>query len=129
MQYAQLVEFTPLESIIESNAANRTNKANNSCLAMLFLTKLILDLSFLREIGEICKNSRFRFMAGLQESIFDNQRFEFVAHALRRVKDRFEQVLITRQDIKFVVAERLLKKNRTQQDKIQDYLTRFFSLL
>jgi Family of unknown function (DUF6079) len=88
--------------------------------------ELILDLSFLREIGEICKNSRFRFIAGLQESIFDNQRFEFVAHALRRVKDRFEQVLITRQDIKFVVAERLLKKNRDQQDKIQDYLTRFF---
>ena len=88
--------------------------------------ELILDLSFLREIGEICKNSRFRFIAGLQESIFDNPRFEFVAHALRRVKDRFEQVLITRQDIKFVVAKRLLRKNSDQQDKIQDYLQRFF---
>jgi hypothetical protein len=86
---------------------------------------LILDLNFLREIGEVCKDLRFRFIAGLQETIFDNQRFEFVANSLRRVKDRFEQILITRQDIKFVVAERLLKKNAQQKTKIEQYLTRF----
>ncbi len=86
---------------------------------------LILDLSFLREIGEVCKDLPFRFIAGLQETIFDNQRFEFVANALRRVKDRFEQILITRQDIKFVVAKRLLKKNAQQKTKIEQHLSRF----
>ncbi|HID99179.1 MAG TPA: ATP-binding protein [Thiotrichaceae bacterium] len=87
--------------------------------------ELILDLSFLREIGEVCKDLRFRFIAGLQETIFDNQRFEFVSNALRRVKDRFEQILITRQDIKFVVAERLLKKSDEQTAEIETYLRRF----
>lgn len=87
--------------------------------------QLILDLSFLRELGEVCKNLRFRFIAGLQESIFDNQRFEFVANSLRRVKDRFEQILITRQDIKFVIAERLLKKTGSQKQQIEDYLSQF----
>jgi hypothetical protein len=87
--------------------------------------QLILDLSFLRELGEVCKNLRFRFIAGLQESIFDSQRFEFVANSLRRVKDRFEQILITRQDIKFVIAERLLKKDATQKKQIEDYLSKF----
>jgi len=87
--------------------------------------ELILDLSFLRELGEVCKNLRFRFIAGLQETIFDNQRFEFVANSLRRVKDRFEQILITRQDIKFVISERLLKKNATQKKQIEDYLSKF----
>jgi len=58
--------------------------------------ELILDLSFLREIGEVCQNLRFRFIAGVQETIFDNPRFKFAAHDLRRVKDRFEQLLITR---------------------------------
>jgi predicted ATPase len=38
---------------------------------------LILDLNFLREIGEVCKYLRFRFMAGVQEAIFDSQRFAF----------------------------------------------------
>jgi Family of unknown function (DUF6079) len=86
---------------------------------------LILDLNFLREIGEVCKDLRFRFIAGVQEAIFDSPRFSFVADSIRRVKDRFEQVLIARNDIKFVVAERLLKKNAEQQAKIREYLTPF----
>jgi predicted ATPase len=88
---------------------------------------LIFDLNFLREVGEVCKNSRFRFIAGVQEAIFDNPRFEFVANALRRVKDRFEQLLITRQDIKYVVSQRLLKKSASQEQKIRDYLSGFAS--
>ncbi len=87
--------------------------------------ELILDLNFLREIGEVCKDLRFRFMAGLQEAIFDSPRFAFVADSLRRVKDRFEQILIARTDVKFVVAERLLKKSGDQQVKIRAYLTPF----
>ena len=87
--------------------------------------ELILDLNFLREVGEVCKDLRFRFMAGVQEAIFDSPRFAFVADSIRRVKDRFEQILIARSDVKFVVAERLLKKTTEQQAKIREYLTPF----
>lgn len=87
--------------------------------------EFILDLNFLREIGEVCKDLRFRFIAGVQEAIFDSSRFSFVADSLRRVKDRFEQILIARKDVKFVVAERLLKKTADQQVKIREYLTPF----
>ena len=90
---------------------------------------LILDLNFLREIGEICRDLRFRFVAGVQEAIFDSPRFAFVAGRIRRVKDRFEQVLIARRDVKFVVAQRLLRKTGEQQAKIRAYLapfTRFY---
>ena len=76
---------------------------------------LILDLGFLREIGEVCKLIRFRFIAGLQESLFDNPKFPFVAESLRRVKDRFEQLRIVRQDVAHVVAERLLTKTDEQR--------------
>jgi len=86
---------------------------------------LVLDLSFLREIGEVTKHLRFRFVAGVQEAIFDSSRFQHVADSLRRVKDRFEQVLLARQDVSFVVAERLLKKSADQLDKIRTYLTPF----
>ena len=90
---------------------------------------LVLDLNFLREIGEICKDLRFRFVAGVQEAIFDSPRFAFVADSIRRVRDRFEQVLIARRDVKFVVAQRLLRKTGEQQAKIRAYLapfTRFY---
>ncbi len=87
--------------------------------------ELNLDLSFLREIGEVCRYLPFRFVAGLQERLFDHDRFSFVAGAIRRVKDRFDQVLIATRDIKFVVAERLLKKTAEQKVKIREHLARF----
>ncbi len=94
--------------------------------------ELILDLNFLREIGEVCKDLRFRFVAGVQEAIFDSPRFSFVADSIRRVKDRFEQVLIARRDVKFVVAQRLLRKTGEQQARVREYLTpfaRFYGLM
>ena len=89
---------------------------------------LSLDLSFLRELGEVCKGSRFRFIAGVQESLFDNPRFQFVTDTLRRVKDRFEQVRIARDDVAFVVAERILKKDAKQQALIREHLKQFAPL-
>lgn len=87
--------------------------------------ELILDLSFLREIGEVCRWSRLRFIAGVQEALFDSPRFQFAADAMRRVRDRFEQVRITREDIAYVVAERLLRKTPAQLATIRGHLQRF----
>ena len=89
---------------------------------------LILDLGFLREIGEVCKLIRFRFIAGLQESLFDNPKFQFVATSLMRVKDRFEQARIVRQDVAYVVSERLLRKTKEQKAKIREHLQKFTPL-
>lgn len=86
---------------------------------------LILDLGFLREIGEVCKELRFRFMAGVQEAIFDSGRFAHVADSLGRVKDRFQQVKIATTDVKFVVSNRLLQKTPEQLAHIRDYLAPF----
>ncbi len=87
--------------------------------------ELVLDLTFLREVGEVCKDLRFRFIAGVQEAIFDSFRFAHVADSLRRVKDRFEQTLIARKDVKFVVEQRLLKKTGEQLARIREYLAPF----
>lgn len=92
--------------------------------------ELVLDLSFLREVGEICRDLRFRFIAGVQEALFDSPRFEFAADSMRRVKARFEQVHIARTDIQFVVAERLLQKTAAQEQRIRAHLqpfTRFYA--
>lgn len=86
---------------------------------------VILDLNFLREVGEVCRLIRFRFLAGLQESLFENPRFKFVAESVRRVRDRFEQLRIVRQDVAYVVSERLLKKTPKQQAWIRQHLEKF----
>jgi len=90
--------------------------------------ELVLDLTFLRELGEVCRLTRFRVIAGIQESLFDSPRFQFVADSVRRVKDRFEQVRIAREDVAFVVAERLLRKDDRQKALVREHLARFTPL-
>jgi len=87
--------------------------------------ELRVDLAVLREIGEICKSTRFRFIGGIQEAIFDNPRFASAADAVVRVKERFTQMRISREDIAFVVQERLLRKSPEQKAKIRAHLQRF----
>jgi hypothetical protein len=91
-------------------------------------TDLVLALSFLREIGEITRSNRFRFIGGIQEAIFDNPRFANVADSVRRVKDRFEQVRISREDVAFVVQARLLKKSADQRSTVKAHLQQFTPL-
>lgn len=90
--------------------------------------KLILDLGFLRELGEVAELTPFRFIGGVQETLFDNPRFTFVAEQLRRVRDRFEQVRIVREDIAYVVAQRLLRKSDEQLARITEHLRQFVPL-
>ncbi|MFD1397257.1 DUF6079 family protein [Kroppenstedtia eburnea] len=90
--------------------------------------ELSLDLGFLREVGEICGKTRFRLIAGVQEMLFDNPKFHFVAEQLRRVKERFEQVNIVREDIAYVVSRRLLKKDEKQKALIREHLQKFTPL-
>lgn len=90
--------------------------------------ELTLDLGFLREVGEVCGKSRFRIIAGIQEMLFDNPKFQFVAESLRRVKERFQEVRIVREDIAFVVSERLLKKDEKQKALIREHLAKFTPL-
>lgn len=87
--------------------------------------ELPLDIAILRVIGEVIDGTRFRFMAGVQEAIFDSTQLEFLSREIKRIRDRAEQVIIAREDIKYVVAERLLKKTTHQQAWIRAYLQPF----
>ena len=87
-----------------------------------------LDFGFLRELGEICKNSRFRIICGVQEQLFDNPNFSFVSGTLNHIHKRFEQMIIQKQDTAYVVSERILKKNDEQKAWIRQHLQKFCSL-
>lgn len=90
--------------------------------------ELIGALGFLRELGEVVALTPLRFIGGLQETLFENPRFSFVAEQLRRVKDRFEQVRIVREDVAYVVSHRLLRKSDAQLAQITEHLRRFTPL-
>jgi hypothetical protein len=90
-------------------------------------SEIILDLGFLREMGEFCRDGRFRIIAGVQETIFDNPRFAAAQSEVRRVRERFQSFRIAREDVAYVVQRRLLSKSPEQKNLIREHLTQFGS--
>lgn len=86
---------------------------------------LIKDLEFLRQLAEFCEYSKLRVVFGVQESIFDSPKFKFVSDTIGKIKDRTEIIAIQKSDMKFVIEQRLLKKNSSQKDYIRRYLEKF----
>lgn len=91
-------------------------------------TELMTDLGFMRELGEIIKSTRFRFISGVQEALFDNSAFRQVSSSLLKMKDRFEQVLIRSEDITYVAQKRVLRKSAEQKAMIREHLQKFCPL-
>ena len=61
-------------------------------------------------------------ICGVQEKVFDNPRFSFVSETLKKVGDRFAQIIITKEATAYVVSERILKKTPEQKALIRKYL-------
>ncbi|NMA12761.1 MAG: ATP-binding protein [Chloroflexi bacterium] len=90
--------------------------------------EIILDLNFLREVGEACEILPLRFVAGIQEALFDNPRFSFVADSIKRVQARFDQSKIIKEDVAYVISHRLLSKTNQQKLSIRKHLEQFTPL-
>ena len=90
--------------------------------------QMVMDLNFLRELGEACEMIPLRFIAGIQEALFDNPRFQFAADSIRRVRARFDQLSIVREDLAYVVSRRLLAKTETQRRQVHRHLEKFTPL-
>jgi hypothetical protein len=91
-------------------------------------TDLYNDLSILRQLGELCDNSRFKIMFGVQELLYRSPEFQFQADMLSRISERYSDLIITREDVSFVVKERLLKKDLHQKSIIREHLLKFSHL-
>lgn len=91
-------------------------------------TELHNDLMLLRQLGEACDNSRFKLMFGVQELLYRSPEFQFQADMLNKIEDRFADLIITKEDVAYVVKERLLKKDLHQKAKIRDHLLKFSHL-
>ena len=90
--------------------------------------QIVLDLEFFRALGEMCSKSKLRVIFGVQEKIFDNPKFSFVSDTLKKVSDRFTQLIITKEATAYVVSERILKKTSEQKALIRNHLEKFSEL-
>lgn len=92
------------------------------------VAKLNGDLAVLQALGQMSDHTKFRMVFGVQELIYNAPEFQSVSDMLNKVNDRFRQITITKQEVKFVTEQRLLKKSKEQKDKIRTHLAQFTSL-
>jgi hypothetical protein len=90
--------------------------------------KLNQDLAVLQALGHACDKSKFKFIFGVQELIYHSSEFQFAAEMLQKVNDRYKDIMITKEDVAFIVKNRLLRKNEHQKQKISNHLDPFLSL-
>lgn len=83
---------------------------------------LVLDLAILRSLGEYCNGSRFALMAGIQELLFNNPRFNHIAADVNRVRQRFHDFVIDNKGVKQLIEQHLFQKNESQRQSIRDLL-------
>ncbi len=89
--------------------------------------KLNQDLQTLQALGQACDSSKFKFIFGVQEMIYHSSEFQFAAEMLQKVNDRYKDIMISKEDVAFVVKNRLLRKNEHQKQKIKEHLDPYLS--
>lgn len=89
---------------------------------------LAMDLPVLQALGQVCADSRFGFMFGVQEEIYKAKEFKFEAEMMLHVKDRYEDVTIRKEEVAYVVQNRLLRKTPEQKAEIRRHLEPFMAL-
>ena len=90
--------------------------------------KLNQDLAVLQALGQACDKSKFKFIFGVQEMIYHSPEFQFAAEMLQKVNDRYKDIMITKEDVAYIVKNRLLRKDEHQKQKIKSHLDPFLSL-
>ena len=87
--------------------------------------KLNRDLAVLQALGQVSDHSKFRMVFGVQEIIYNSPEFQFAGDMLNKVNDRYKQITITKQEVKFVTEQRLLRKTDQQKAWIRNHLSNF----
>lgn len=86
--------------------------------------QLVRDLELLRSLGEFADQSRLKFIAGVQRSLFGTDEFRNVSSEISRIRQRFNDILIDTKGIEELIETYLFEKNESQKAQIKEHLLR-----
>lgn len=91
-------------------------------------SKLNRDLAVLQALGQMSDRTHFRMVFGVQEMIYRSPEFQFAKEMLSRVAERYLDLTIQKEDVQFIVQQRLLQKNEHQKAHIRQHLSKFTTM-
>jgi len=77
------------------------------------------DLQFLRVIGQVCQDQDMMFIGSMQEDVFSSPKFRDVASEIGRIGERFQNIIIHREDVKRVISQRIVPKSDSQKHLLE----------
>ncbi len=78
------------------------------------------DLQFLRVIGQVCQDQDLMFVGSMQEDVFTSPKFKDIAGEIGRIQERFQNIIIHKEDIKKVISERIVPKTQEQKHTLEN---------
>lgn len=90
--------------------------------------KLNRDLQVLQALGQMSDRTHFRMVFGVQELIYRSPEFQFAKDMLGRVNERYVDLTIQKEDVQFIVQQRLLQKDEHQKADIRKHLSQFTAM-
>ena len=88
-------------------------------------SQLNRDLAVLQALGQMSDRTHFRMVFGVQELIYRATEFQFARDMLSKVNERYIDLTIQKEDVQFIVQQRLLQKNEHQKAQIRQHLSQF----
>lgn len=89
-------------------------------LASKQIPEMRADLQFLRVLGQVCQDQDIMFIGSMQEDVFTSPKFKNVAEAIGRVEERFQYIIIHKEDIQKVLSQRIVSKNEQQRHTLEN---------
>ena len=91
--------------------------------------KIKRDFQFLRVVAQVCQDQDLLLAISMQEDIYSSPRLANIAADEDRISQRFQNIIIRREAVKKVIAERIVPKTMEQKMLIAEKLKPFIKTI
>lgn len=87
-----------------------------------------LAFQFLRVVAQVCQDEDLMFVTSMQEDIYSSPKLQNIAADEGRISERFQNIIIRREAVQNVIAQRIVPKTAQQrldiETKLKPYATK-----
>lgn len=80
------------------------------------------DFQFLRIVAQVCQDQDMLFVTSMQEDIYSSPKLQYIAADEERISQRFQNIVIRKEAVSQVIAQRIVPKTSQQMAELHQKL-------
>lgn len=80
------------------------------------------DFQFLRVVAQVCPEQDLMFVTSMQEDIYSSPKLQNIAADEERISQRFQNIIIRKEAVRQVIAQRIVPKTSQQKAELEQKL-------